>query len=122
MEHHSNIGPRVMACQETGATLRVVPITSSGDLDVGRLEEMLNERTKILAVSHVSNVTGAISAVKRITAMAHAKGVKVLVDGAQAVPHFPVDVRDRASGSFTAEPTCWTPCRSPIRARPCRRT
>jgi cysteine desulfurase/selenocysteine lyase len=94
MEHHSNIGPWLMACEETGATLKVVPIAPSGDLDLGRLEAMLNERTKILAVSHVSNVTGAINPVKRITAMAHAKGIKVLVDGAQAVPHFPVDVRD----------------------------
>jgi cysteine desulfurase/selenocysteine lyase len=94
MEHHSNIGPWLMACDETGAMLKVVPITPSGDLDLGRLEAMLNERTKILAVSHVSNVTGAINPVKRITAMAHAKGIKVLVDGAQAVPHFPVDVRD----------------------------
>ncbi|HEX8225368.1 MAG TPA: cysteine desulfurase [Allosphingosinicella sp.] len=94
MEHHSNIGPWIQVCDETGAKLKVVPITPSGDLDLDRLEALLGERTKILAVSHVSNVTGAINPVKRITAMAHAKGIPVLVDGAQAVPHFPVDVRD----------------------------
>lgn len=94
MEHHSNIGPWLMACQETGATLKVVPITPSGDLDLARLEAMLGDRTKILAVTHVSNVTGTINPVKRITKMAKARGIPVLVDGAQAVPHFPVDVRD----------------------------
>jgi cysteine desulfurase/selenocysteine lyase len=94
MEHHSNIGPWIQVCEESGATLKVVPITPSGDLDLDRLEALLGERTKILAVSHVSNVTGAITPAKRITAMAHAKGIPVLVDGAQAAPHFPVDVRD----------------------------
>ncbi len=94
MEHHSNIGPWLMACQDTGATLKAVPITANADLDLDRLEEMLTAKVKILAVSHMSNVTGGINPVKKITAMAHAKGIKVLVDGAQAVPHFPVDVRD----------------------------
>ncbi len=102
MEHHSNIGPWLMACQETGATLKVVPITPSGDLDLARLEELLSERTKILAVSHVSNVTGAINPVKRITAIAKARGIPVLVDGAQAVPHFPVDVRDIGCDFYAA--------------------
>jgi cysteine desulfurase / selenocysteine lyase len=94
MEHHSNIGPWLMACRETGATLKSVPITPCADLELGRLEEMLTDKVKILAVAHVSNVTGGINPVKKITAMAHAKGIPVLVDGAQAVPHFPVDVRD----------------------------
>jgi cysteine desulfurase/selenocysteine lyase len=94
MEHHSNIGPWLMACQEGGATLKVVPITPSADLDLERLQEMLTPKVKILAVSHMSNVTGCINPVKKITAMAHAKGIMVLVDGAQAVPHFPVDVRE----------------------------
>ncbi len=94
MEHHSNIGPWLMACQESGAALKVVPITPDADLDLARLEEMLTDRVKILSVTHVSNVTGAINPVNHITAMAHAKGIPVLVDGAQAAAHFPVDVRD----------------------------
>ena len=72
----------------------MAPLTPSSDLDLERLEEMLTDRVKILAVTHVSNVTGGINPVKRITAMAHARGIPVLVDGAQAAPHFPVDVRD----------------------------
>jgi cysteine desulfurase/selenocysteine lyase len=94
LEHHANIGPWLMICQESGASLKVVPITASADLDLDRLEEMLTPAVKFLAVRHVSNVTGGINPVKKITAMAHAKGIMVLVDGAQAVPHFPVNVRD----------------------------
>ncbi len=138
MEHHSNIGPWLMACQETGATLKVVPITPSGDLDLTRLEEMLSERTKILAVTHVSNVTGTINPVKRITAMAKARGIPVLVDAhrrcrtsrstcatSAAISTLPPGTRwaaRPASGSFTGERMCWKRCPSPIPARPCRRT
>jgi cysteine desulfurase/selenocysteine lyase len=94
LEHHSNIGPWIQVCRESGATLRVVPILPSADLDLERLEAMLTDKVKILGVSHVSNVTGGINPVKRITEMARAKGILVLVDGAQAVPHFKVDVCD----------------------------
>ncbi|HEY0012941.1 MAG TPA: cysteine desulfurase [Allosphingosinicella sp.] len=94
LEHHSNIGPWIQVCGQSGATLRVVPILPSGDLDLDRLAEMLTDKVKIIGVSHVSNVTGGINPVKRITEMAHEKGILVLVDGAQAVPHFKIDVRD----------------------------
>ncbi|HEX8448860.1 MAG TPA: cysteine desulfurase [Allosphingosinicella sp.] len=93
-EHHSNIGPWLLACREKGASLKAAPILPTADLDLDALERMLTPRVKILAVTHVSNVTGGINPVKRITALAHARGIPVLVDGAQAVPHFPVDVRD----------------------------
>jgi cysteine desulfurase/selenocysteine lyase len=94
LEHHSNIGPWIQVCHQSGAKLRVVPILPNGDLDLDKLEALLGDKVKILAVSHVSNVTGGINPVKRITEMAHARGITVIVDGAQAVPHFKVDVRD----------------------------
>jgi cysteine desulfurase/selenocysteine lyase len=93
-EHHSNIGPWLLICQQTGAKLKVAPVTDSADLDLDALDRLLTKRVKILAVTHVSNVTGGINPVKKITAMAQSKGIMVLVDGAQAVPHIPVDVRD----------------------------
>ena len=93
-EHHSNIGPWLTACQRSGATLKVVPVLPNGDLDIDTLERLLTDRVKMLGVTHVSNVTGGINPVKRITAMAHGRSIPVLVDGAQAVPHMAVDVRD----------------------------
>lgn len=93
-EHASNVIPWQMACEDSGATLKVVPVTASGELDLERFEKLLGRRTRIVAVSHVSNVTGTVYPVKRMTELAHARGIAVLVDGAQAVPHLPVDVRD----------------------------
>jgi cysteine desulfurase/selenocysteine lyase len=93
-EHASNFIPWQMACEDSGATLKVVPVTASGDLDLAQFERHLGTRTRIVAVSHVSNVTGTVYPVKRLTEWAHARGIPVLVDGAQAVPHMPVDVRD----------------------------
>ncbi len=93
MEHHSNIVPWQMLCERTGATLRVLPINRDGDLAMEELPRMLNERTRIVAVTHVSNSLGTVNPVDRIIAMAHERGIPVLVDGAQAVPHFKVDVR-----------------------------
>jgi cysteine desulfurase/selenocysteine lyase len=93
-EHHSNLIPWMLACRQTGARLQVVPIQPNGDLDLQVVERMLTERVRMLAVTAVSNVTGGIYPVKTLTAMAHARGIPVLVDGAQAVPHMPVDVRD----------------------------
>jgi cysteine desulfurase/selenocysteine lyase len=92
-EHHSNIVPWLIATREVGASIRVVPITPEGDLDLAKLERMLSDRVRIVAVSHVSNVTGAVFPVERVTELAHAHGSLVLVDGAQAVPHLPVDVQ-----------------------------
>jgi len=94
MEHHSNIVPWQMLCEAVGATLKVAPILDSGDLDMGVFEGMLTSRTKLVAVTHVSNVLGTVSPVKEIVSLAHAAGAVVLVDGAQAAPHRKIDVRD----------------------------
>jgi cysteine desulfurase/selenocysteine lyase len=94
MEHHSNIVPWQMVCEEKGARLRVVPINDAGELLLDEYEKLLNDRTRIVAVTHVSNALGTINPVKSIVATAHARGIPVLVDGAQAVPHMRVDVQD----------------------------
>jgi cysteine desulfurase/selenocysteine lyase len=94
MEHHSNIVPWQMICQQAGATLRVVPVDERGDLRMEQLDAMLTERTRILAVTHVSNALGTVNPVREIIRRAHARGVPVLVDGAQALQHFRVDVQE----------------------------
>ncbi len=94
MEHHANIVPWQILCEQTGAKLRVVPISDDGELDLESLEEMLSRRTRIVAVSHVSNALGTVNPVKRIIDRAHQHGAIVLVDGAQAVAHVDVDVQD----------------------------
>jgi cysteine desulfurase/selenocysteine lyase len=94
MEHHSNIVPWQMLCQEKGAHLRVVPINEAGELQLDDLERLLTPRTKLLALPHVSNALGTINPVKEIVALAHRRGVPVLIDGAQAAPHLPINVSD----------------------------
>jgi len=94
MEHHSNIVPWQMLCAERGARLRVAPVDDRGDLVLSELEALLGSRTRMLAVTHVSNALGTVNPVREIVRMAHARGVPVLVDGAQAVPHLRVDVRE----------------------------
>jgi cysteine desulfurase/selenocysteine lyase len=94
MEHHSNIVPWQMACQERGARLRVVGIDDRGDLALDELDKLLGPRTKMLALAHVSNALGTINPVREIVKLAHERGVPVLLDGAQAVPHQKVDVRE----------------------------
>jgi len=94
MEHHSNIVPWQMVCEQTGARLRVVPINARGELLLDELEKMLSGRVRLLGVVHVSNALGSINPIKSICAMAAAHGIPVLVDGAQAMPHAAVDVRD----------------------------
>lgn len=94
MEHHANIVPWQMLAEEKGAILKVIPMNDAGELLLDSLDELLTERTKIVGVVHVSNVLGTVNPVKEIIARAHAKGVPVLVDGAQAVPHLQVDVKD----------------------------
>jgi cysteine desulfurase/selenocysteine lyase len=94
MEHHSNIVPWQMVCQERGATLRVLPMNDRGELLVDELEGMINARTRLVAVVHVSNALGTINPAREIVRIAHAHGVPVLLDGAQAAPHVPVDVQD----------------------------
>ena len=94
MEHHSNIVPWQMTCEATGAVLRVIPISDAGELDMDAYAKLLNERTKIVAITHVANALGSIMPVKKIAQMAHAVGAVVLVDGAQAAPHIAIDVQD----------------------------
>ena len=93
MEHHSNIVPWQMLCQRSGAKLRVIPIDRRGEIKLDEYRKLLNERTRIVAVSHVSNSLGTVNPVDEIISLAHERGIPVLIDGAQAVPHFRVDVR-----------------------------
>ena len=93
MEHHSNIIPWQVLCQEKGAHLRVIPISDAGELLMDEYENLLSSRTKLVAITHVSNVLGTVNPIKQIVEMAHSQGVPVLVDGAQATPHMPVDVQ-----------------------------
>ena len=94
MEHHSNIVPWQLICEKTGAKLSAIPITDLGDLDLEAFDQLLSERTKIVAIVHVSNALGTINPVKEIIDKAHSKGAIVLLDGAQAVPHMRVDVQE----------------------------
>ncbi|MEE4660947.1 MAG: cysteine desulfurase [Halieaceae bacterium] len=94
LEHHSDIVPWQMIAAVTGAVVEPVPIHDSGEIDLDALDEMLDERVKMVALNHVSNALGTVNPVKEITQKAHAVGAKVLVDGAQAVAHWPVDVQD----------------------------
>ena len=93
MEHHSNIVPWQILQQQLGFTLRYIPITLGGELDLGDIDSLINERTKLVAFVHVSNVLGTINPVAELVARARAVGAKVLLDGAQSVPHMPVDVQ-----------------------------
>ncbi|MBI4166696.1 MAG: cysteine desulfurase [Acidobacteria bacterium] len=93
MEHHSNIVPWQMLCEEKGAYLKVAPVLDSGELDFEGFERLLNTRTRFVAMNHVSNVLGTINPAKRIVELAHQWNVPVLLDGAQAAPHLKVDVR-----------------------------
>jgi cysteine desulfurase/selenocysteine lyase len=94
MEHHSNIVPWQMIAEERGALVRVIPLNERGELIIEEYERLLNERTRIVAVTHVSNALGTVNPIKEMVATAHKYGVPVLVDAAQSVPHFPVDVQD----------------------------
>ena len=94
MEHHSNIVPWQMICEEKGAHLKVLPIDEEGNLKIEELELLLTQKTKIIAVTHISNALGTINPIKRIIEIAHKKDIPVLIDGAQAMSHQPVDVQD----------------------------
>ncbi|MDM7922590.1 MAG: cysteine desulfurase, partial [Pyrinomonadaceae bacterium] len=100
MEHHSNIVPWQVVAEEKGAKIRVIPMNERGELILEEYENLLNERTKIVAVSHVSNSLGTVNPVKEMIATAHKFGVPVCVDAAQSVPHFPVDVQDLDADFF----------------------
>ena len=93
LEHHANIVPWQMACERSGAVLRVIPMTPQGTLDLEAYEALLNERTRLVFVNHVSNALGSINDIERIISQAHALGAAVLIDGAQAAPHLVADVQ-----------------------------
>jgi len=101
MEHHSNIVPWQMLCEQTGAKLRVVPIDNDGALYLDQYEKLLSHKTKMVALVHVSNALGTINPIKQMIEMAHGWDVPVLIDGAQAVPHTRVDVRDLDADFYT---------------------
>lgn len=94
MEHHSNIVPWQMICEEKGAVLRVIPINDRGELLMSEFEKLLNSRTKIVSVSHISNTLGTINPIKEIISASHEVGAKVLIDAAQSVPHTSIDVQE----------------------------
>ena len=94
MEHHSNIVPWQMLCEETGAVLKVAPMNVQGELIYPEFEALLNAKTKLVAVVHMSNALGTVNPVKQMIAAAHEKNIPVMLDGAQAIPHIPVDVQD----------------------------
>ncbi len=94
MEHHSNIVPWHMLCEDRGAVLRIIPVTEEGELDMDAYRALLNERTKLVAVTYVSNALGTINPVNELIELAHRAGVPVLLDAAQAVQHLPIDVQE----------------------------
>lgn len=94
MEHHSNIVPWQILCEQTGAILKVAPINLQGELIYDEFEKLISDKTRLVSVVHMSNALGTINPVKKIIAAAHAKGIPVLLDGAQAIPHMAVDVQD----------------------------
>lgn len=94
MEHHSNIVPWQIMCEDRGANLKVIPMNAQGELILEQLNKLLTEKTKIVAVTHVANSIGTINPIKEISNLVHSAGAKLLVDGAQAAPHMPIDVQD----------------------------
>ena len=101
MEHHSNIVPWQLLCDEKKAKLRVAPINDEGELLVGELHKLMSPRTKILALAHVSNALGSVNPIKKIIDCAHSRNIPVLIDGAQAVPHMKVDVQALGADFYT---------------------
>jgi cysteine desulfurase / selenocysteine lyase len=101
MEHHANIVPWQMIAYKTGAVIKVIPVTDSGDLDMEAYKKLLSPKTKMVAVIHVSNALGTINPVKEITSLAHEAGAKVLIDGAQSSPHQRVDMQEIDCDFFT---------------------
>jgi cysteine desulfurase/selenocysteine lyase len=101
MEHHSNIVPWQMVCEATGARLRVVPIDERGELDLEAYEDLLGERTRMVALVHVSNALGTINPARRLVELAHRQGIPVLLDGAQAAPHLTLDVAELGCDFYT---------------------
>lgn len=101
MEHHSNIVPWQLLCERKGCVLKVIPITKKGELDLEAFDELLNERTKLLAITHISNTLGTINPVKELISKAHLFGAKVLLDGAQSIQHLSINVKDLDCDFYT---------------------
>ncbi|VAW43912.1 Cysteine desulfurase =_ SufS [hydrothermal vent metagenome] len=101
LEHHSNIVPWQILCEQTGAVLKVIPMNQSGELVLDDLDQLISDKTRFMAVVHISNSLGTINPIKELVTAAHAKGVHVLVDGAQATPHIKVDVQDLDCDFYT---------------------
>ncbi|HVT03572.1 MAG TPA: cysteine desulfurase [Thermoanaerobaculia bacterium] len=101
IEHHSNIVPWQMLCEDKGAVLRVIPANDRGEIELGAFDAALTDRTKLVAIVHVSNALGTINPIKEMTARAHARGIPILVDGAQAAPHIAIDVQDLDCDFYT---------------------
>lgn len=102
MEHHSNIVPWQLVAEAVGARIRAIPVTAAGELDLDAVPGLLTDRTRIVAITHVSNVLGTVNPVRRIADLAHAAGAVLLVDGAQGVPHLPVDVQALGADFYAA--------------------
>jgi len=100
MEHHSNIVPWQMICQERGAVLKAIPINNRGEMILEEFDKLLTERTKLVSIAHVANSTGTLNPIEEIIKRAHAKGAKVLIDGAQSASHMPVDVQKMGADFF----------------------
>jgi cysteine desulfurase/selenocysteine lyase len=100
MEHHANLVPWQLVCEQTGATFRAVPITDRGELDLDAFDRLLTERTRLFAVGHVSNALGTVNPVRELAARARARGAVVLVDGAQSAPHRSIDVAELGCDFF----------------------
>ena len=94
MEHHANLVPWQLVCEQTGARFRAVPVTDRGELDLDAFDRLLSDRTRLFAVGHISNALGTVNPVRELAAKAHARGALVLVDGAQSAPHLPVDMSE----------------------------
>jgi cysteine desulfurase / selenocysteine lyase len=101
LEHHSNIVPWQMLCEEKGITLKVIPVNEAGELDMAAYEALLSERTKLVSVNHVSNSLGTINPVKQVIELAHGVGAKVFIDGAQASSHLDIDVQALDADFYT---------------------
>ena len=94
MEHHSNIVPWQMCCENTGAKLKIIPITELGELDLNEFKNLVSSKTKLVSITHISNSLGTINPIEKIINLSHENGAKVLIDGAQAAAHVNVDVQD----------------------------
>jgi cysteine desulfurase/selenocysteine lyase len=101
LEHHANIVPWQMACEQTGAKLKVAPVNNKGEIDLDAYQQLLSGKTRIVAITHSSNAIGTMVPVKKMAALAHEKNIPVLVDGAQTAPHMPVDVQDLDCDFYT---------------------